>query len=197
MPQYRSHSNERCATKKLLHRKRVEQWWSLVYRGDASVPLIGLSVRTLERRIKRAIKMVDQQPRSGQAADSLHHLRHWYANRLYQHGLPVSDIARLLGHSSPATTMGSYVHVLGTSHIKTTPTIETDETVRYIALATWCGVSDKHLRNLLRLQVGQNYTQGHVPMSVAFVFLDELLDGQHSTSAPRWGDHAPSDFSND
>ena len=39
-----------------------------------------------------------------------HTLRHEYANRLMLLGVPLLDIANSMGHASPDTTTGSYLH---------------------------------------------------------------------------------------
>ncbi|MFE7742606.1 tyrosine-type recombinase/integrase [Nocardia sp. NPDC057455] len=39
----------------------------------------------------------------------LHDLRHTYASRLLERGIPIEDVSRLLGHASVTTTM-RYAH---------------------------------------------------------------------------------------
>jgi hypothetical protein len=40
----------------------------------------------------------------------LHTLRHCFANRLLVLGVPIPKITRAMGHSTPDTTVGSYLH---------------------------------------------------------------------------------------
>jgi integrase len=41
-----------------------------------------------------------------------HDLRHSYATWLISRGVPVNDVARVLGHSQITTTLNRYTHVL-------------------------------------------------------------------------------------
>ena len=42
---------------------------------------------------------------------TFHALRHYYASKLIESGVSVSVVQRVLGHSSPATTLGVYAHL--------------------------------------------------------------------------------------
>lgn len=43
---------------------------------------------------------------------NFHSLRHHFASQLLASGLPVQDVSALLGHASPAVTLGVYAHVV-------------------------------------------------------------------------------------
>ena len=95
----------------------LEIWWvqrSSAVHGDLSANLLGLNTRTLELHLGNGLKQrrpVTQYIQI-EMPDSVHHLRHWFANRLFLKCLPISEIARLLGHASPRTTVRSYLHVV-------------------------------------------------------------------------------------
>ena len=52
--------------------------------------------------------------RAGLPHVKFHSLRHSFASRLIQLGRPVTEVAHLLGHSSPAITLKVYAHWLKT-----------------------------------------------------------------------------------
>ena len=63
------------------------------------------SVRAFRRRYTTALKKID-----GVRLLSPHCCRHTYVTRLQAKGVPMETIARLVGHSSIATT-GDYTHI--------------------------------------------------------------------------------------
>ena len=51
----------------------------------------------------------------GLAGVRLHDLRHFQATMLLQHGIPVKDVSKRIGHRDAATTLNVYAHVLETT----------------------------------------------------------------------------------
>ncbi|MBU3137483.1 tyrosine-type recombinase/integrase [Clostridium gasigenes] len=49
--------------------------------------------------------------------DSFHSLRHTYATRLFEKGVPLKMVQKLLGHSSIRITADIYTHVMGDEKI--------------------------------------------------------------------------------
>jgi integrase len=95
-----------------LERVRSSRWeerWSrvgggLVFRTRVGTPLLeGNAIRALKADAARAGVSL----RRGEAA---HLLRHTFASTLLAQGRPVTEVAMLMGHSSPAVTMLRYAH---------------------------------------------------------------------------------------
>lgn len=63
---------------------------------------------------------------------TFHALRHYYASKLIESGVSVSVVQRVLGHSSPATTLGVYAHLWPGA----------EDEVRD-AVRSFCGISDQ------------------------------------------------------
>jgi integrase len=55
---------------------------------------------------------------------TLHDLRHTAASWMLASGVDVSSVARILGHSTPSTTLGIYAHALPTSDSQAIATID-------------------------------------------------------------------------
>lgn len=81
---------------------------------------IGLQFRSLTKRLG--------------VATTFHALRHYYASKLIESGVSVSVVQRVLGHSSPATTLGVYAHLWPGA----------DDEVRD-AVRSFCGIWDQNL----------------------------------------------------
>ncbi len=55
----------------------------------------------------------------------LHSLRHTFASRCFQKGIPVEIVSKILGHSSPAITTKIYIHIM--PHMKRDAVLALDE----------------------------------------------------------------------
>lgn len=62
--------------------------------------------------------------RSGSLKDGFHVLRHTYASIMLEAGESVVTLARWLGHSSPAITLGYYAHFMPEAGAKGRGTID-------------------------------------------------------------------------
>lgn len=161
--------------------EHIARWWSLANHGNLAAPFIGLSESKIQRVVARALDRIGVSVANsvGEKADSLHHLRHWYANRLHQHGVPLSDIARLLGHRSPTTTTGSYMHFQ--KHGAITPSTGMQAEMSLVTLAEWCGTSLKHMRHQFRrAQIAG--VRNTVPLGEIIEHMDTLLQA-HTVSS--------------
>lgn len=62
--------------------------------------------KKLQRRLKSICNKLDIKDKS------FHSIRHTYATRLFEMGVPIKTVQSLLGHSDIATTMNVYTHVM-------------------------------------------------------------------------------------
>ena len=98
-----------------LRRQRVQQaeWrlkagevWAhlgLVFTGDSGKPLHkSVPKNALQRECRRL----------GLPVMTMHDLRHLHASLLLEAGLPIPQVSKRLGHSTPAITMSIYAHVV-------------------------------------------------------------------------------------
>jgi len=92
-----------------LRKQRAKQKVSPLRLGDTLV--FGDGVRPLgEDAIRRTLRRALKQ--AGLPRIRVHDLRHTAASVLIDAGVPVTTVAELLGHSTPATTMSVYAHPL-------------------------------------------------------------------------------------
>jgi len=80
-----------------------EKWGNLIFPNRDGNPLAYCNVR-------RSLKLC--MDRAGIVGITPHTLRHYCASILIAEGLPLTVIARVLGHASPAITMSVYAHQL-------------------------------------------------------------------------------------
>lgn len=66
----------------------------------------GMDHKKLQRRLKSICNKLDIKDKS------FHSIRHTYATRLFEMGVPIKTVQSLLGHSDIATTMNVYTHVM-------------------------------------------------------------------------------------
>ncbi len=76
----------------------------LVFPGKDGGPMHQSTVQHAMRRLCAELGLPEMSP---------HGLKHLQASLLLSAGLPVPAVARRLGHSTPAVTMGVYAHALG------------------------------------------------------------------------------------
>lgn len=62
----------------------------------------------------------------------LHSLRHTFASRCFQKGIPVEVVSKILGHSSPAMTTKVYIHIM--PHMKKDAVLALDEDLMISAI---------------------------------------------------------------
>jgi integrase len=80
----------------------------LVFPNDAGNPFSGcnLRVRTMEPLMRKAqVRRI-----------RFHDLRHTFATLMLRSGVPVKDVAYMLGHSDAATTIRVYAHAIPSTH---------------------------------------------------------------------------------
>ena len=83
--------------------KRGRQWRSENKQG---VTAGGMSIGTVSQYWKRFLK------RNNIPHMKFHGTRHTALSTLLTEGMPIAEVARIAGHTSPATTMRSYAHVM-------------------------------------------------------------------------------------
>ncbi|NJM39616.1 MAG: tyrosine-type recombinase/integrase [Anaerolineae bacterium] len=143
----------------------IRVWWLNRMRGTADVTnqsYCELTLIQIERSIAKVLRKMIQPNKISYSstdhahiewADSIHLLRHWYANRLHQLEVSISDISRLLGHSSPRTTINSYLHQVHLPTIRHTALAYQNKTCRYFMLnqiSTLSGVSVVRVRTVAK-----------------------------------------------
>lgn len=75
--------------------------------------------RSIEDTMKRVCA------RAGIEYYGLHSLRHTFASRCFQKGIPVEIVSKILGHASPAITTKVYIHIM--PHMKRDAVLALDE----------------------------------------------------------------------
>ena len=78
--------------------------------------------RSIEDTMKRICK------RAGLEYYGLHSLRHTFASRCFQKGVPVEIVSKILGHSSPMITTKVYIHIM--PHMKKDAVLVLDEDLK-------------------------------------------------------------------
>lgn len=129
----------------------VRRYWDVRFAEceDESASFLALTERAIRDGASRVMSDMPNQthtPKSGHR--SIHDLRHWYSNRLHSLGIAVSDIARLLGHSSPMTTVESYLHHLHAPNTASEFAMRPAPPLSRVALSSLMGITDRHLRRL-------------------------------------------------
>lgn len=81
--------------------------------------------RSIEDTMKRVCKRADIE------YYGLHSLRHTFASRCFQKGIPVEIVSKILGHASPAITTKVYIHIM--PHMKRDAVLTLDE--------GWCKIA--------------------------------------------------------
>jgi integrase len=71
-----------------------------------------------------ATKAFARARKESQVKATLHDLRHTAASWMLASGVDISAVARILGHSTPSTTLGIYAHVLPASEARAVATID-------------------------------------------------------------------------
>ena len=66
--------------------------------------------------------------RAGLEYYGLHSLRHTFASRCFQKGVPVEIVSKILGHSSPMITTKVYIHIM--PHMKKDAVLVLDEDLK-------------------------------------------------------------------
>jgi integrase len=143
----------------------IRAWWLNRMRGSADMTtqsFCELTLIQIERSIAKVLRKMIQSNKTNHAstnhahiewADSIHLLRHWYANRLHRLEVSISDVSRLLGHSSPRTTLNSYLHQVHLPIRRHTALAEQNKACRYFTLdqiGILSGVSVVRVRTLLK-----------------------------------------------
>lgn len=78
--------------------------------------------RSIEDTMKRVCM------RAGIEYYGLHSLRHTFASRCFQKGIPVEIVSKILGHSSPTITTKVYIHIM--PHMKRDAVLSLDEDLK-------------------------------------------------------------------
>lgn len=78
--------------------------------------------RSIEDTMKRVCN------RAGIEYYGLHSLRHTFASRCFQKGIPVEIVSKILGHSSPTITTKVYIHIM--PHMKRDAVLSLDEDLK-------------------------------------------------------------------
>lgn len=78
--------------------------------------------RSIEDTMKRICM------RAGIEYYGLHSLRHTFASRCFQKGIPVEVVSKILGHSSPTITTKVYIHIM--PHMKRDAVLSLDEDLK-------------------------------------------------------------------
>lgn len=75
--------------------------------------------RSIEDTLKRVCKRADIE------YYGLHSLRHTFASRCFQKGIPVEVVSKILGHASPSITTRIYIHIM--PHMKRDAVLALDD----------------------------------------------------------------------
>ncbi|MGV0369372.1 tyrosine-type recombinase/integrase [Corynebacterium aurimucosum] len=88
----------------LLHRHTDgKEGREYLFLSSTGRPIIHSRAAVKVRRVAEAV---------GAPNVHFHALRHYFASQLITAGVPIQDVAQVLGHSSPATTLAVYTHVI-------------------------------------------------------------------------------------
>lgn len=95
--------------------KGYGKFGNLVLRKENGEPLSGQNVR---RQLERIIDKINLEEDCGMDYFTPHTLRHTFATRALEKGVPPRVVQELLGHSSITITMDVYTHVLPDTKIR-------------------------------------------------------------------------------
>lgn len=95
------------------HKRRQEYEKKLageLYQDNNLVFCTALGNRIIPRNAERSFKRIANK--AGIHGATIHSLRHTYATRLFELGVPAKTVSELLGHKNVAYTLNIYTHVL-------------------------------------------------------------------------------------
>jgi integrase len=85
-------------------------WAARPPHGEGAVFIAGTGARLMDRNARRALNRAAEDAGVGWA--TLHTFRHTCASMLIEDGKNIAQVARWLGHSDPAFTLRTYVHLM-------------------------------------------------------------------------------------
>lgn len=85
-------------------------WAARPARAEGAVFTAGTGARLMDRNVRRAFDQAAKD--AGVEWATLHTLRHTCASMLIDSGKNIAQVARWLGHSNPAFTLSTYVHLM-------------------------------------------------------------------------------------